>query len=52
MRLPIGTLRLLTTPSSSSVGCALKRVSVAMSSTIVGPPVRRVYPAFALSLIG
>ena len=38
----IGTLRLLTTPSLSSVGDGLKRVSVARSSTIVGSPLRSV----------
>ena len=48
----IGTLTLLTTPSSSRNGAGLKRVSAAMSSTIVGSPVRRVYPAFALSPMG
>ena len=48
--LSIGTLRLLTTPSSSRVGDGVNRVSVAMSSTIVGSPVRSVCAAASLSL--
>ena len=47
----MATLRLATTPSPSSVGDGVKRVSVGMSSTIEGSPVRSVCPAASLSLM-